>query len=241
MMLLPVALLVDSSGIPQESRMSPDMVGTVRPYTFDGTRGMRFCEVWLATPEGIFMYSTTGLNDCPAAAWNALDIEKIKAQTGAQAVFKNGPHFWVSDTLIVELGATKEFGGMKARYVGMLPAELVRGKSGGAGEGEPYKVYHPKKAGKITYSKGKPVFELVGPDGASYVMQAAGALVDPNLTYESLATLGDKLKLAPGWKYHVRNLDNDLVFDFPKGTVVTAVSDDLRNIYNLAPKRDTPR
>ena len=130
--------------------------------------------------------------------------------------------------------------GILARYVGMLPAELVRGKSGGAGEGEAYKVYHPKKAGKFTYSKGKPVFELVGPDGASYVMQAAGALVDPNLTYESLATLGDKLKPAPGWKYRVRNLDNDLAIDYPKGTVVTAVSDDLRNIYNLAPKRDTP-
>lgn len=199
------------------------------PFAFENTRGMRFCEVFLATPEGILMYNTTGLNDCPAAAWNALDVEKLKAQAGALAVLKNGPHFWVSDTLTLELGATKEFGGIKARYVGTLPAELARGS-------EPYKVFYPKKAGKFTYSKGEPVFELVGPDGASYVMQAAGALVDPNLTYESLATLGDKLKPAPGWRYRVRTLDNDLVFDLPKGTVVTAVFDDLRNVYNLPPK-----
>jgi len=202
-------------------------------FTFENTRGMRYCEIFLATPEGILMYNTTGLNDCPAAAWSALDVEKIKAQTGAQAVLKNGPHFWLSDTLTLELGATKEFGGIEARYVGTLPAELIQS---GAGAGEPYKVFHPKKAGKFTYSKGEPVFELVGPDGASYVMQAGGALVDPNLTYESLATLGDKLKPAPGWNYRVRTLDNDLVFDLAEGTVVTAVFDDLRNIYNQSPE-----
>jgi hypothetical protein len=60
--------------------------------------------------------------------------------------------------------------------------------------------------------------------------------VDPNLTYESLATLGDKLKPAPGWNYRVRTLDNDLVFDLAEGTVVTAVFDDLRNIYNQSPE-----
>ena len=39
-----------------------------------------------------------------------------------------------------------------------------------------------------------------------------------------------------GWNYRVRTLDNDVVFDLPEGTVVTAVFDDLRNIYNQSPE-----
>ena len=66
-------------------------------------------------------------------------------------------------------------------------------------------------------------------------MQAGSQVVDSSLTMASLAKLGDRLKLPLGWKYRVRTLDKDLVFDLGKGTVVHAVSDDLRNIYNRIP------
>ena len=100
---------------------------------------------------------------------------------------------------------------------------------------EPYKVFQPKKGGILTYSKGKPVYELVGPDGAVYVMQAGSQVEDPGMTLGSLAKLGDRLKLAPGWRYRVRTLDKDLVLDLGKAPVVHAISDDLRNIYNEHP------
>ena len=74
----------------------------------------------------------------------------------------------------------------------------------------PYKVFQPRKGGILTYSKGKPVYELVGPDGAVYVMQAGSQVEDPGMTLGSLAKLGDRLKLAPGWTYRVRTLDKDL-------------------------------
>jgi len=180
-------------------------------------------------------YNTTGLNDCPAGQWNVLDTEKLKTQYGARAVFKNGPHFWVSDTLTLDLGETLDFGGIKARWIGALPVALMEGKSGGAGVGEPYKVFHPEKSGKFSYLKGKEVYELVGPDGTAYVMQAGSDLVDKTLNVQALAKLGEKLKVAPGWKYRVRKLDRDLVFELPKATPVDAVSDELRNIYNRAP------
>jgi hypothetical protein len=59
--------------------------------------------------------------------------------------------------------------------------------------------------------------------------------MDPTLTLESLAKLGDRLKLPQGSKYRVRMLDKDLVFDLGLGKPVEAGSDDLRNIYNRIP------
>ena len=229
------ALLAPTAVILGTTTSAHAQVGTVKPLAFPKVRGMRYCEVFLVKPDGIFMYNTTGLNDCPAGQWNALDTEKLKTQYGAREVFKNGPHFWVSDTLTLDLGETLDFGGMKARWVGTLPVALMEGKSGGAGVAEPYKVFHPEKSGKFSYLKGKEVYELVGPDGTAYVMQAGSDLVDKTLNVQTLAKLGEKLKVAPGWKYRVRKLDRDLVFELPKGTPVDAVSDDLRNIYNRVP------
>lgn len=233
--LLIAALAACIAAVSGVSGPAAAQTAAMERYAFTDTRSLRFCEVFLVKDGGILMYNSTGLNDCPATQWNTLDTEKIKAQYGAKAVFKNGPRFWVPDTLSLDLGETEDFGGIKMRYVGTLPVALMEGKSGGGGEAEPYKVFHPKKGGYFTYSKGKAVYELVGPDGTAYVMQGSGQNVDPSLTYASLAKLGDKLQLAPGWKYRVRTLDKDLVFDLGKAAVVDAVSDDLRNIYNRVP------
>jgi hypothetical protein len=35
--------------------------------------------------------------------------------------------------------------------------------------------------------------------------------VDPDLTTEELATLGERLQLPEGWQYRVRTLDQDLL------------------------------
>ena len=70
------------------SRTAPteDQVGTVKPYTFSEVRGMRYCELFLAKPDGILMYNTTALSDCPAAWWNSLDTAKIGEGTVVHAV-----------------------------------------------------------------------------------------------------------------------------------------------------------
>ena len=135
----------------------------------------------------------------------------------------------------MELGETFDFEGQKARYVCTLPAAIMEGKSGSGGMAERYKVFNPKKSGAFSYFKGKPVYELVDPEGNVYVMQAGSQVEDPSLTLESLAAPGDRLKPAPGWKYRVRTLDQDLVFKLGEGTVIHVVSGDLRNIYNRVP------
>jgi hypothetical protein len=50
----------------------------VKSYTFTGTRDMRYCEILVVAEGGIQVYNTTGVSDCAAQVWNALDLEKIK-------------------------------------------------------------------------------------------------------------------------------------------------------------------
>ena len=59
----------------------------------------------------------------------------------------------------------------------------------------------------MTFEKGKPVFILDDPQGAPWMMPAFSDIVDPNLTYDQLEKLSDKLKPAPGWKFRVAVLD----------------------------------
>src|SRR5262245_27697003 len=129
-------------------------VGTVKPVEFPETRGMRYCEIFLAKPEGILMYNTSGLNDCPAAWWKSLDRAKIGKEYGAREVIMNGPHFWMADKMTIALGEALTFEGQQARYVGTLPPAM-EGK--GPPHFEPYKVFDPKKAGSFTYLKDKQV------------------------------------------------------------------------------------
>jgi hypothetical protein len=203
---------------------------SIEEYTFTNTRDLRCGEIFLLTDDGIDMYNTTGLNDCPADLWESLDPEKLKEQFQARAVIKNGPHRGVMDTLSVLLGKSLVFGALEARWIGRLPAAMAR-----AHEIEPYSVFQPKKTGSFVYFRGSIVYELVSPEGDSYIMQAYGGAVDDSLTLEALSTLGDRLKLAPRWEYRARTIDEELTFALGHSTVY-AVSDDLRNIYNrIAP------
>jgi hypothetical protein len=63
-------------------------------------------------------------------------------------------------------------------------------------------------------------------------MQAYSLIVDPNLTYDSLGSLGSKLKLPPGWKFRVKVLDEDLTIRAVNG-IAHIMQDDLENTYDL--------
>src|SRR5262249_18414206 len=153
--------------------------------------------------SGIEVYNTTGLNDCPPELWNALDLAQIKKQFGARAVQKNGPHYWMMDSQTVRFGEKVSFGGLEARWAARLDPAVVAKAAQGS---EPYKVFTPKKTQKMVYSRGKPVYELVDPDGNIYVMQAH----DERFPMESLAKLGERLKGLPkGWQYRTRILIED--------------------------------
>jgi hypothetical protein len=187
-------------------------------------RDSRYGEIFIIKQTGLDVYNTTGLNDCPAELWDKLDLEKIKTDFGAMQVQKNGPHFWMMDEQTLMMGETKTFGGIEARWAAHAPLSVVqKGATGGA----PYAIYTPSKTQSMVYSKGKPVFELIDPDGNVYVLQAH----DEQFPIPSLAKLGDKLSLPKGWQYRTRTLTEDKKLDLSPAQTIYAVGDDFHQYY----------
>ena len=91
-----------------------------------------------------------------------------------------------------------EVQGIGYRFCAKLPAFLAK-----SGSLEPpfYTVVEANKEGELRYQAGKPVYELVSPDGEAFVMQ--GSAVDP----AQFGTLGDDLDIAEGWQFRTRVLE----------------------------------
>ena len=210
---------------------------------FDNLRDMRYGEVFRVggnrlthNLEAAF-YNTTGLNDsadprntCPEALWAKVNPEMLKKQYDVLDVFKNGPRHWTMDWIELPVGTERNFDGLKARwmYQVKLPEHINL-------EAKGYTGYRPTKVerkSQMGFIKGKPVFILDDMKGNPWVMQAYSLIADPSLTYEGLKTLGSKLKLAPGWKYRVQVLDQDLTIKAVDG-IAHIVQDDLGNTYDL--------
>jgi len=200
-------------------------ISKLQKVTVKDTRDTRYGEIFIIKDTGLDVYNTTGLNDCPAKLWDALDLEEIKKQFGAMAVQKNGPHFWMMDEQTITIGEKASFGGIEARWVAHAPLSVVQKGATGA---EPFKVYTPQKTQSMVYSKGKPVFELVDPDGNVYVLQAH----EEQFPIASLASLGDSMKQVPkGWQYRTRTLTEDLKLDLGPEKTIYAVGDEFHQYY----------
>ena len=200
--------------------MKTDELGS---FKVTDMRDMRFGEILVVKESGAEVYNTTGLNDCPENLWDKMDLDKIKQETGAITVQKNGPKFWMMDSQILSLGEKASFDGLEARLAATLdPTELL--KQGA----EPYKVFTPKKTQYMVYAKDKPVFELVDSDSRSYVLQARAE----QFPIESLAKLGPRLKQLPkGWLYRTRILNKELVLDLGPDKMIYAVGDEFHQYY----------
>ncbi len=197
----------------------------------DHMRNARYGEI-LILKGGPFsfigsVYNTLGLNDCPEAAWKALDPAKLKEQYKADAVMLNGPrHFMMDRCSLANPGNIQTFGGLQARHLADVKISLLTLLHGRA---KPYTESTVKRTTEYVYRAGRPVYELISPKGVVYVMQTYALIVDPNLTEAQLPALGQKLKLPAGWKYRTRKLDADLTLQV-KGTAYV-LQDDLENSY----------
>jgi hypothetical protein len=96
----------------------------------------------------------------------------------------------------------------------------------------PYTIRNVNRGAVFFFDAGKTVYELVDLDGRALVMQARCVGVDPNMTEESLATLGERLALPEGWSYRTRVLETELVVD-TSATLATVVQDEFENTYTL--------
>jgi len=203
------------------------------PRLIDEVRGVRYGEVLAAfRRDGRFeaeVFGTQFLNDCPQELWDGLDAEAIAADLGALFVKLNGPRHWVLDGMGTKVNAMepvlREFNGLLMRRLAVIDL----GESPTAG---PYTEIHVDRGAVFFFDAGKPVYELVNPDGLAYVMQAYCIGVDPSTDEPSLYTLADRLSMPDGWSYRVRILDEELVVD-TTDKVATVLQDEFENSYTL--------
>jgi hypothetical protein len=132
------------------------------------------------------------------------------------------------DSQTVTFGREETFGGIKARWVARLNPEILKTAATGIAL---YTVFNPKKTQKMVYDKGKPVYELVDPEGHVYVLQAH----EEQFPIETLDKLGEKLKLPEGWQFRTRILDEGLVLDLTPDTTIYAVGDEYHQYWTRIP------
>lgn len=199
----------------------------------DHMRGVRYGEVLAMflrdTGLEAEVYGTQMLNDCPQELWETLNAEEIAKEMGAVFTKLNGPRYWVLDGLGSKVAVVdpvfKDFNGIHMRRIATIPI----GTDFAAG---PYVSRNVNRGAVFFFDVGKTVYELVDPDGRALVMQARCVGVDPNMSEESLSTLGERLALPDGWSYRTRVLETELVVD-TSASLATVVQDEFENTYTL--------
>ena len=193
-------------------------------------RNVRYCEILVEKRHGLSaaagMYSTLGLNDCPASKWDALNADKLKNELQATTVILDGPRYFTMDrNALANPGEVKTFDGLDARLVAQLEIKSRQKR-------EPYTENIVERRNQYVYEQGKNVYELVSPDGHVYIMQSYSQEIDKNLNEDGLLTLAGRLKLPKGWQYRTRKVDQDLVVR-NSGDKAHVVQDDLQNSYQM--------
>jgi hypothetical protein len=199
----------------------------------EGLRGKRYCEVLLARIVAgrlnAEVWNSYGLNDCPDAAWKALDATKIKTERGVLAALLNGPRYWLMDAI-----EKKPDGERQTSTFGTI--EMFRAASVDLGPPPPnlapYGEHRVARQTVFEYSKGVEIYELVSADGKVYVMQSYSQQSNAALTQADLPGLAKQLKLLAGWTYRVRTLDGTLRVLAPNASAVV-IQDDFSNTYQL--------
>ena len=195
--------------------------------------GARYGEVLLVTGRlnriEATVYNTLGLNECPDDLWQALDTEAIKKAYRARAVILNGPRYFLMDKVSIADPGEEifDFGGLQMRRLATVPLPLTS-LLGGLHR-HPYSEQPVRRTTVYVWNQGREVYELVAPDGATYVMQSYSLAVDRTLTEADLPVLGARLRLPAGWSYRVRRLEDEWALSVEREARV--VQDELENSY----------
>lgn len=197
----------------------------------EGLRGKRYCEILLLQlVDGRLnadVWNTFGLNECPQAAWDGIDMAAVKTERGVLAALRNGPRYWLMDAIEKRPGGERQlttFGTVEMFHaatvdLGAPPPNLA-----------PYTERRVARETVFEYAKGAEVYELVTLDGTVYVMQAWSQQANPNQTEASLKSLASTLKPPDGWQYRVRTLDSVWRVTTPTGDAAV-VQDEFMNTY----------
>jgi hypothetical protein len=192
----------------------------------------RYCEILeLKDPPPdarVVVWNTIGLNDCPAAKWDPLEAGLLAEELGDTAVVLNGPRHFLMDAAKARTGAVRSFHGLRMRRVATIPihsfADLAQ---------TTYTERTIDRDNTWHWRSGRRVYELLAPDGSTYVMQSYSQIVNPELTMADLSSLGDRLDPPTGWRYRVRRLKEPLTLRATGSA--TIIQDELKNTYQRMP------
>jgi hypothetical protein len=213
---------------------------------FNDVRDDRYAEILMTcSGAGTGIFNTMGLNNntnpnssLPDNLFANYSSEAVEEQYNSPMVFMNGPRNWTMDAINVKLSNNvRNLDGLDTRWAADIEVPA------GANLSESEQAYKPMPVQcnrTWFFDKGKPVFILVDPNGTNYVMQSYCQIVDKNLTYNDLQTLGNKLRLAQGWEYRVVVLPENLTMEGigVNGTDWQVTQDDLQNTYSACLKKD---
>jgi hypothetical protein len=197
---------------------------TLTMQTLKESRGYQYCElVFDYGDKGNDIYSTSPLAKADLVWWNNLDLEALAKEFGAKSVYKNGPQWWSMDEVGVMASPPVNVADVKMVFGAHLPPGTLAIPK--------YAVFNPAKFQNLLWKKGKPVYQLVDPNGYVYVLQGH------KIPADQLATLGKTFrKLPEGWEYRVKVLDEDLVMKLTPNKPIPSVQDEFDQIYIRIPE-----
>ncbi|WP_169972703.1 hypothetical protein [Tautonia rosea] len=188
------------------------------------SRGYQYCElVFNYGQKGSDIYSTSPLARADLDWWNTLDLDALAKEFGAESVYKNGPQWWSMDEVGVMASQPVSVAGVEMVFGAHLPPGTLKIAK--------YTIFSPAKFQNLTWERGKPVYQLVDPDGHVYVLQGH------KVPESQLATLGEKFADLPeGWQYRVRSLEEDLEMKLTPNAPIPSVQDEFDQIYIRIPE-----
>jgi hypothetical protein len=184
------------------------------------------CYNTMFTPGGI----PASRDTAPQALVAGLDFAKIKKKYNLLGASLNGPKLWMPDWSEARAGVVRDFGGIKAAWVGQLNMGDIKGGVDGA---TPYKPQTIARKSALGWNKGTKVMLIDDADGNIWILKGFQLGLKPKHTYDEFlaAREGQFKKLPPGWKVRVVTLKKDLI-EMPKGGVATIMPDEFFNVYD---------
>lgn len=196
-------------------------------------RDKRYCEILVIQGVGPKLtgcvYNTLCDNDCPAEPWNALNAEQLKKEFNATEIVLNGPRHFIMDVFSITTASEQRvsFDGLvmcPAAAMDLEPGSLLPGQ-----RQKPFTETTIDRTTEYVYFKDRPIFLLLSPDNAAYIMQSYSQIVDPRLSYGGLPTLGQHMPLPPGWRYVPVTPQSNLTVKSHGAAHV--LQDELQNTY----------
>ena len=106
--------------------------------------------------KGSDIYSTSPLARADIDWWNNLDVDALAKEFGAESVYKYGPQRSM-DEVGVMASTPVRVGGVDMIFGAHLPPRKLKMAK--------YTFFNPAKFQYLTWKAGKPVYQLVDPDG----------------------------------------------------------------------------